>query len=104
MSTITFGKRALVDAREVVVQFQLLDLMIPKECGAVPMDAATRADLIDLMARVLAAVFHEEGRTVNDRSIVQSQNQTGGARRTVVWPRTGSAGDFRIGASLSARS
>jgi hypothetical protein len=29
--------------------------MIPKECGAVPMDAATRADLIDLMARVLAA-------------------------------------------------
>src|SRR6516164_9284937 len=57
--------------------FQLLDLMIPKECGAVPMDAATRADLIDLMARVLAAVFHEEGRTVNDRSIIQSQNQTG---------------------------
>jgi hypothetical protein len=40
------------------VQLQLLDLMIPKECGAAPMDAATRADLIDLMARVLVAVFH----------------------------------------------
>src|ERR1700746_1586205 len=35
--------------------------MIPKECRAVPMDAATRVDLIDLMARVLVAVFHEEG-------------------------------------------
>jgi alkylation response protein AidB-like acyl-CoA dehydrogenase len=34
------------------MQLQLLDLMIPKECGAAPMDAATRADLIDLMARV----------------------------------------------------
>src|SRR5580692_8936786 len=51
--------------------------MIPKECGAVPMDAATRADLIDLMARVLVAVFHEEGRRDNDRGLVQSQNQTG---------------------------
>jgi hypothetical protein len=34
-----------------VVQFQLLDLIISRECGAVPMDAATRADLIDRMAR-----------------------------------------------------
>src|ERR1700751_2550782 len=69
---------SLADAREVVVvQLQLLDLMIPKECGAVPMDAATRADLIDLMARVLVAVFHEEGRRDNDRGLVQSQNQTG---------------------------
>ena len=50
-----------------MVQLQLLDLMIPKECGAVPMDAATRADLIDLMARVLVVVFHEEGGSVNDQ-------------------------------------
>jgi hypothetical protein len=60
-----------------VVQLQFLDLMIPEECGVVPMDAATRADLIDLMARVLAVVFHEEGGSVNDRSFVQSQDQTG---------------------------
>src|SRR5207248_11330723 len=60
-----------------MVQLQLLDLMIPKECGAVPMVAATRADLIDLMARVLVAVFHEEGGRVDDRGPVQSQNQTG---------------------------
>jgi hypothetical protein len=51
------GKRAFADSREVVVvQLQLLDLMIPKECDAVPMDAATRADLIDLMARALVAL------------------------------------------------
>jgi hypothetical protein len=35
-----------------VVQLQLLDLMIPKECGAVPTDAATRAHLIDSFAAV----------------------------------------------------
>src|SRR5262249_28409126 len=55
---------------------QLLDLMISRECGAVPMDAATRADLIDLIARVIAAVFHEEARRGNDRALAQSQNQT----------------------------
>ena len=60
-----------------MVQLQFLDLMIPKECGAVPMDAATRADLIDLMARVLVVVFHEEGGSLNDRSFVQCQDQTG---------------------------
>jgi hypothetical protein len=43
-----------------VEQLQLLDLMISRECGAVPMDAATRADLIDLMARVIAAVVEKE--------------------------------------------
>jgi len=43
-----------------VVQLQLSGLMISKECGAAPMDAATRAvDLIDLIARVIAAVFHD---------------------------------------------
>jgi hypothetical protein len=76
--TITFCKRLLTDAREVsVLQLQLLDLMIRKENEVVPMDATTRADLIDLMARVIAAVFHEEGRRGNDRALAQSQNQTG---------------------------
>ena len=58
-----------------MVQLELLDLMIRKECGAVPMDAAIRADLIDLMARILVAVFHEEGRGDDDRDLVQSQDQ-----------------------------
>ena len=74
---MTFCKRPLADAREVVVvQLQLLDLMIRKERDAVSMDAATRADLIDLMARVVIAVFHEEGGS-NDRTRIQSQDKTG---------------------------
>jgi len=77
--TITFCKRLLTDAREVVVvQLQLLDLRIEKESEAVPMDdAAIRSDLIDLMARVLVVVFQTEGGRVDDRDFVQSQDQTG---------------------------
>ena len=60
-----------------MVQLQLLDLMISRECGAVPKDAATRAELIDLMACAIAAVFHEEGSRGNDRALAQSKNQTG---------------------------
>ena len=55
-----------------MVQLQLLDLMIRKESWAVPMETATLADLIDLMARVLVVVFHEEGGRVDDRGPVQS--------------------------------
>jgi hypothetical protein len=75
--TITFCKRQLTDAREVVVvQLQLLGMLIRKEDEAVPMDATTRADLVDLMARVLVVMFHEEERT-NDRGLVQSEDQAG---------------------------
>ncbi|MGA2115562.1 MAG: hypothetical protein ABSH56_12535 [Bryobacteraceae bacterium] len=55
-----------------MVQLQLLDLMIRKKNGTVAMDAATRTDLIDLTARVLVAVLHEEGGKVDDRGLVQS--------------------------------
>jgi hypothetical protein len=76
MIGITFCKRLLTDAKEViVVQLQFLDLMIRKENEAVPMDAKARADLIDLMARVLVAVFQVEGGNVDDRVPVQSQDQ-----------------------------
>ena len=76
MIGITFCKRLLTDAKEVlVVQLQFLDLMIRKENEAVPMDAKARADLIDLMARVLVAVFQVEGGNVDDRVFVQSQDQ-----------------------------
>jgi len=47
----------LTDAKEVIVQLQLLDLMIRKENEAVPMDAKARADVIDLMARILVYRF-----------------------------------------------
>jgi len=78
MFTITFCKRLLTDAREVVVmQLKFLDLLIRKEKDAVPMDAAVRADLIDLMARVLVVVFHEEGGRVDDGGPVQFEDQAG---------------------------
>jgi hypothetical protein len=78
MIRITFCKRLLTDAKEViVVQLQFLDLMIRKENEAVPMDAKARADLIDLMARVLVAVFQVEGGKIDDRGPVQSQDHAG---------------------------
>jgi hypothetical protein len=70
---ITFCKRLLTDAKEViVVQLQFLDLMIRTENEDVPMDATARADLIDLMARILVAIFQVEGEKVDDRDAVQS--------------------------------
>ena len=73
MFTITFCKRLLTDAREVVVvQLQLLDLMIRNESAVVSTDATIRAELIDLMARVLVVVLHEEEERVDDRGFVQS--------------------------------
>jgi hypothetical protein len=59
------------------MQLKFLDLLIRKENEAVPMDAAVRADLIDLMARVLVVVFHEEGGRVDDRGPVQFEDQAG---------------------------
>jgi len=55
-----------------VVQLKLLDLMILNQSEAVPMDAKARADLIDLMARVLVAVLQAEGGKIDDRAPVQS--------------------------------
>ena len=54
------------------MQLHFLDLMIRKENEAVPMDAKARADLIDLRARILVAVFQVEGGKVEDRDSVQS--------------------------------
>jgi hypothetical protein len=74
---MTIRERPLADPREViVVQLQLLDLMVRRERDPVSMDAVTRAVLIDLMARVVMAVFHGELGT-NDRHNLQSQDQTG---------------------------
>jgi hypothetical protein len=66
----------LTDAKEgAVVQLKLLDLMVRNQNEAVPMDAKARAELIDLMARVLVAVFQVEGGKSDDRDAVQSQDQ-----------------------------
>jgi hypothetical protein len=58
----------------IVVQLQFLDLMIRQESEAAPMDAKARADLIDLMARILVAMFQAEGGKVDDRDAAQSQD------------------------------
>ena len=55
-------------------QLQLLDLAIVKEEATVPIDAVTRTELIDLMARILVVVFHKEGGRVDDRGLVPSQD------------------------------
>jgi len=75
--TITFCQLLLTDAREVVVQLKLLGLTIPEESGNVQMDAMVRADLIDLMARILMEVFQAEGGNVDDRAGIQSEDQAG---------------------------
>jgi hypothetical protein len=63
----------LTDAKEgIMVQLQFLDLIIQKKIEVVPMDAKARANLIDLMARILATVFQAEGGKVDDRDAVQS--------------------------------
>ena len=55
-----------------MVQLQFLDLITRKEDESAPMDAKVRADLIDLMARVLVAMFQVEGGKVDDGTSVQS--------------------------------
>jgi hypothetical protein len=59
------------------MQLQLLDLMIGEENEAVLRTAEARAELVDLMARVLVVVFHKKGGSVDDRGVVQSQDQAG---------------------------
>jgi len=76
--TITFCQLLLMNAREVIVeQLELSGLMIRGESGIVPVDATVRADLVDLMARILVAVFQAKGGRVDDRASLQSQDQAG---------------------------
>ena len=58
-------------------QLELLGLMVREESGIVPVDVTVRADLVDLMARILVAVFEARGERVDDRASLQSQDQAG---------------------------
>jgi hypothetical protein len=60
-----------------VEQLELSGLMIRGENGIVPVDATVRADLVDLMARILVAVFQAKGDRGDDRASLQSQDQAG---------------------------
>jgi hypothetical protein len=78
VATITFCQLLLMNAREVIVeQLELSGLRIQEECGIVRVDATVRADLVDLMARILVAVFQVKGERVDDRASLQSQDQAG---------------------------
>jgi hypothetical protein len=77
-ATITFCQLLLMNAREVIVkQLELSGLVIREESGIVPVDMTVRADLVDLMARILVAVFEAKGERVDDRASLQSQDQVG---------------------------
>jgi len=60
-----------------VLQLQLPDMGIRKEDVAVPIDITIRSELIDLMARILMAVFQAEEGRVHDGASIQSQDQAG---------------------------
>ena len=77
-ATITFCQLLLRNAREVIVeQLELSGLKIREGSGMAPVDATVRADVVDLMARILMAVFQAEGGRIDDRASLQSQDQTG---------------------------
>ena len=67
-----------MNAREVIVeQLELSGLVIREKSGIVSVDVTVRADLVDLMARILVAVFEARGERVDDRASLQSQDQAG---------------------------
>ena len=49
-------------------QLELSGLVIREESGIVPVDATAHADLVDLMARILVAVFEAKGERGDDRA------------------------------------
>jgi hypothetical protein len=61
----------------IVVQLELMGLMIREEDPAVPVNAVVRADLVDLMARILVAVFQAEGGRFDDRASLHSLGSQG---------------------------
>jgi hypothetical protein len=76
--TIIFCQLLLMNAREVIVeQLELSGLVIREESEIMPVDATVRADVVDLMARIVVAVFEAKGERVDDRASLQSQDQTG---------------------------
>jgi hypothetical protein len=76
--TIIFCQLLLMNAREVIVeQLELSGLVIREESGIMPVDATVRADVVDLMARIVVAVFEAKGERVDDRASLQSQDQAG---------------------------
>jgi hypothetical protein len=59
-----------------VEQLQLLGARTSKAV-AVPVDARARSEVIDLMARILVAVFQTQGEKSDESSLKPSQSETG---------------------------
>ena len=59
-----------------MVQLQLISLDRPEE-ELVPVAKMARAELVNLMARILVTVFQTEKRRTDERALIQSQNQAG---------------------------
>ena len=59
-----------------MLQLQLLSLTRTEE-ELVPVDETVRAELVDLMARILVTVFQTETRRIDERTAIQSQDQAG---------------------------
>jgi hypothetical protein len=65
-STITFRKRLLTGAREVIVLQLLLLSLTRTEEELVPVEVAVRTELVGLMARILVTVFQTEVRRIDE--------------------------------------
>jgi hypothetical protein len=65
-STITFRKRLLTGAREVIVLQLLLLSLTRTEEELVPVEVAVRTELVGLMARILVSVFQTEVRRIDE--------------------------------------
>ena len=76
-STITFRKRLLTGAREVIVLQLLLLSLTRTEEELVPVEVTVRTELVGLMARILVTVFQTEVRRTDERASIQSQDQAG---------------------------
>lgn len=59
-----------------MLQLQLLSLVRTEE-ELVTVKAAVRAELLDLMARILVTMFQAQEREKDERASVQSKDQTG---------------------------
>ena len=57
-----------------MLQLPLLSLTRTEE-ELVPVAVTARAELLDLMARILVTVLQAEGRRIGERASVQSENQ-----------------------------
>jgi hypothetical protein len=76
-TAITFCNRPLTEVREVIMlQLQLLEVSRTEE-ELVLVEATTRAEVIQQMARILVTVFQTKPRSANESTSMQSQDQAG---------------------------